>query len=87
MKLYLKEINHRGGISGTPFDIILAGDLTIGSIYDCELCPTIYDPHTLQPVPPSYIVKCNDGKYRKVDSSFFLTLEEMRNEKLNNLGI
>lgn len=87
MKLYLKEINHSGGISGTPFDIILAGCLTIGNIYDGELCPVIYDPHTYQPVPPSYIIKCNDGKYRKVDASFFLTLEEMRDNKLDELGI
>jgi hypothetical protein len=85
IKLYLKEIPHRCGI-------ILDAYLNIGNIYEGELCPVIYDPYksspgNLQPVPPSYIIKCNDGKLRKVDASFFLTSEEMRNEKLNELGI
>ena len=41
--------------------------LTANNWYDGELTPTIYDPQTLQPAKPSYIVKCNDGKFRKVD--------------------
>jgi hypothetical protein len=59
--------------------------LTPGKIYDGELTPVIYDPQTLQPVPPSYVVICDDGKMRKVDSSFFITLEQLREEKLNQL--
>ena len=80
VKLYLKEIPHRYGI-------ILDAYLNIGNIYEGQLCPTTYDPYTLQPAPPSYVIKCNDGKYRKVDSNFLITFEEMRNEKLNDLGI
>jgi len=85
MKLYLKEISHRGGI-GT-FDIILDNYLTIGNIYDCELCPKMYDPYTYEQVQPYYIVKCDDDKYRKIDVHFFTTLEEMRDNKLDELGI
>ena len=80
VKLYLKEIPHRYGI-------ILDDYLNIGNIYEGELCPTIYDPHTLKPASPAYVIKCNDGKWRKVDSSFFKTFEEMREDKLNELGI
>ena len=78
---------NRGGISGTPFDIILDDYLKIGNVYEGQLCPTMCDPYTLQPVSPSYIIKCNDGKWRKVDASFFLTLEEIRDNKLSELGI
>jgi hypothetical protein len=85
IKLYLKEIPHSYGI-------ILDAYLNIGNVYEGELCPVIYDPYksspgNLQPVPPSYVIKCDDGKWRKVDASFFITFEEMRNEKLNDLGI
>jgi hypothetical protein len=80
VKLYLKEIPHRYGI-------ILDAYLNIGNIYEGQLCPTTYDPNTLQPGPPAYILKCNDGKWRKVDANFLITFEEMRNEKLNDLGI
>ena len=47
----------------------------------------MYDPNTYLPVPPSYIVICNDGKLRKFDSEFFITQEELRNKKLAELGI
>jgi len=80
VKLYLKEIPHRYGI-------ILDDYLKIGNIYDGELCPTTYDPYTLKPASPAYVIKCDDGKRRKVDASFFITFEEIRNEKLNELGI
>ncbi len=56
-----------------------------GGVYDGELCPITYDPYTLQPLPKSYIIKCDDGKYRKFEKSYFLPLEEMRNNKLNDL--
>jgi hypothetical protein len=59
--------------------------ITPGRIYDGELTPVIYDPQTLQPVPPSYVVICDDGKMRKVDASFFITLEQLREEKLNKI--
>lgn len=59
--------------------------LTSGKIYDGELTPVSYDPQTLQPAPPSYVVICDDGKMRKVDASFFITLEQLREEKLNKI--
>jgi hypothetical protein len=69
--------------------------LTINKWYEGNLTPllrsalnrTIYDPQTLQPVPPSYIVRCNDGKYRKVYAEYFLTIEDWREKKLKELGI
>ena len=61
--------------------------LTINKWYEGDLTPTIYDPQTLQPVPPSYIVRCNDGKYRKVYAEYFLTIEDWREKKLKELEI
>jgi hypothetical protein len=61
--------------------------LTVGKCYDGDLVPTIYDPQTLQPAPASYIVKCDDGYNRKVDALYFITLEEWRQKKLEEIGI
>jgi hypothetical protein len=47
--------------------------LPVNSWYEGELTPTTYNPQTLQEAPPAYIVKCNDGKFRKVDGE---TLQE-----------
>ena len=66
--------------------------ITSGQIYDVEEGPTIYDsdfkPHR------SFITKCDDGKYRKVNdysaslnTSQFQDLQEVREKKLNELGI
>ena len=59
--------------------------LPVNNSYEGELTPTIYNPQTLQPAPPSYIVKCNDGKFRKVDGEYFLTEEEWRERQLNQI--
>ena len=61
--------------------------LTLNHCYEGDLTPTIYNPQTLQPAPPYYVVKCNDDKFRKVDGEYFITLEEFRDKKLNELGI
>jgi hypothetical protein len=69
--------------------------LTINKWYEGYLTPllrsalnrTIYDPQTLQLVPPSYIVRCNDGKYRNFVAEYFLTIEDWREKKLKELGI
>ena len=58
-----------------------------GNWYECELTPTIYDPNTLKPVDPYYIVTCEDGMYRKYKADNFITLTELRDEKLQQLGI
>jgi hypothetical protein len=66
--------------------------ITAGQIYDIEAGPTIYDsdfkPHR------SFITKCDDGKYRKVNDysaslniNQFRDLQEVREKKLNELGI
>ena len=66
---------------GYPPDVYLE----IGKIYEGDLTPTIYDPQTLKPSEPFYIVKCDDGKYRKFMAEYFLTLEEWRELQLNKI--
>ncbi len=61
--------------------------LIMGKIYECELTPTIYDPMTFEPTPPSYVVKCEDGKFRKYDAEHFKDIQEVREDKLKELGI
>ena len=61
--------------------------LIIGKMYECELTPTIYDPNTYKPVKPSYIVTCEDGKFRKYNTDYFKNITELRDEKLKQLGI
>ena len=58
-----------------------------GKMYECELTPTIYDPNTLQPTEPFYIVRCEDGKFRKYAAEHFRDIVEWREEKLKELGI
>lgn len=58
---------------------------TVGEIYEGDLCPVEYDPQTLQPVPPSYVVRCNDGKFRKVGGEYFITLDKWREEQINKI--
>ena len=59
--------------------------LPVNNWYEGELTPTIYNPQTLQPAPPSYIVQCSDGKFRKVGGEYFLTKEEWREKQLNQI--
>jgi hypothetical protein len=61
--------------------------LKVGSMYECELTPTIYDPVTLNPDKPSYVVACEDGKFRKYYAEHFKDIQEVREEKLKELGI
>ena len=61
--------------------------LKVGSMYECELTPTLYDPTTFEPAAPSYIVTCEDGKFRKYDLEHFRDIVEIREEKLKELGI
>ena len=59
--------------------------LTKGKIYKGDLIPTMYDPQTLEPAEPSYIIKCDDGKFRKFFASLFITIEEWRESQLNKI--
>lgn len=58
-----------------------------GNMYECELTPTMYDPNTYQPTGPFYIVRCEDGKFRKYAAEHFRDIVEIREEKLKELGI
>lgn len=58
-----------------------------GNMYECELTPTLYDPNTYKPVKPHYIVRCEDGKFRKYATEHFRDIVECREEKLKELGI
>lgn len=58
-----------------------------GKMYECELTPTMYDPNTFQPAAASYIVTCEDGKFRKYDVEHFRDIVEVRVDKLKELGI
>ena len=51
----------------------------------CDLTPTMYDPNTYQPVEPSYIVKCDDNKLRKVEAKYFITLEDWRSRQIGKI--
>ena len=59
--------------------------LPVNNWYEGELTPTIYDPQTLQPASPHYIVKCSDGKFRKAGAEYFLTEQEWRERQLNKI--
>jgi hypothetical protein len=65
----------------------IISELTPNKIYDVELTPKIYDPKTLKESQLFYIVKCDDGSYRKIGIHMFKTLDEVREEKLKQLGI
>lgn len=58
-----------------------------GNMYECELTLTTYDPNNFQPAKPSYIVRCEDGKFRKYYTEHFRDIVELREEKLKELGI
>ena len=79
MKIYLIKL--------PPFGYNSPELFTINKWYDGDLTPTMYDPQTLQPAIPSYIVKCNNNKWIKVDTKYFITQEEWREKKLKELGI
>ena len=65
--------------------------LTIGNSYEGDLTPTIYDVETLDVVDPSYVIKCDDGRFRKFDAEYFITEQEWkkmnRDNKLKELRI
>ena len=81
IKLYLKDNLDQM----TNMDAILPSIfLTPGIPYNTTV---IYDPKTLQPSDPFYIITCDDGKKRKVSSKWFISQSDWRELKLNELGI
>jgi hypothetical protein len=79
MKIYLKELPpyYRG--------LCITKKLTPGKWYNGELTHTMYDPQTFQKIDPCYVVVCDDDKLRKVDAKWFITLEDWRENKINNV--
>ena len=59
--------------------------LTIGKIYDVLLLSIDENPSS--PVSIHYSICCDDGINRNFHKSRFITLEEWRERKLNELGI
>jgi hypothetical protein len=59
--------------------------ITEGNTYKAQLTPTIYDPHTFQPVEKHVIVQCDDGHYRKFPLRLFIEVSEWRQQQLNKL--
>jgi hypothetical protein len=59
--------------------------LPVNNWYEGVLTPIMYDPQTLQQTSPAYIIKCNDGKFRKAGAEYFLTIEEWRQRQLDKI--
>ena len=51
---------------------------------DEEYCARLEE---MNKMSPSYVVKCDDDFIRKVDAEYFITKEEWRERRLNELGI
>lgn len=64
-----------------------------GKMYECELthqywkAGMVYDPTTFELAAPSYIVSCEDGRFRKYNAEYFVDISEVREDKLKELGI
>ena len=76
--------------------------ITAGHIYDVEEGPITYDAMTFEPVKTNIIMACDDGYSRKLNIRFsrnasdenvglnlnnFIDIQEVRQNKLNQLGI
>lgn len=59
--------------------------VTENKLYDVEIA-TQYDCITYEPFE-SFIVRCDDGKMRKMDPDWFIKLHELRDRKLNELKL
>lgn len=58
-----------------------------GGIYHGDFTPQMWDPHTYTKIEPYLVVRCDDGKLRKLAKRHFISLEELRDWKLGDLGI
>ena len=68
--------------------------ITAGHIYDVEEGPITYDAMTFEPVKTNIIMACDDGYSRKLNDrsvglnlNNFIDIQEVRQNKLNQLGI
>jgi len=55
--------------------------LPVNNWYDPQTLQEALGPHTYM----AYVVKCNDGKFRKAVAEHFLTEEEWRERQLNQI--
>lgn len=55
------------------------------SIYEGSLTPQTYDPETMLPLPENYIITCNDGHARIISKKHFITLQEWREQQINEI--
>lgn len=58
--------------------------LTPNKIYDCEYTPKMYDPQSFH-VYIGLIVRCDDDKYRKFETYDFISVDEMRDQKISKI--
>lgn len=68
--------------------------ITAGHIYDVEEGPTVVDTVTFESVKTNIIMACDDGYSRKLNDrsvglnlNNFIDIQEVRQNKLNQLGI
>ena len=55
------------------------------SIYEGDLTPTIYDKKSFEPLPKKYYIICNDGFGRVLEAEHFITLQEWREQQINEI--
>lgn len=53
-------------------------------IYDAKETPAMIDPNTYNPVT-KYLIRCEDNNIRAFASELFISIEEFRDNKLNEL--
>ena len=71
-------------ITGTSPEGSLSNMLIKGNMYECWPIPSY---HFGGKIKGQYVVICEDGRYRRYDTDFFYTIEEMREVKLRGIGI
>jgi hypothetical protein len=62
-----------------PNNILKDYHLSNDKVYKCEFKKTKYQDW--------YVIKCDDGLTREFATFHFLTIDEMRDERLDDLGI
>jgi hypothetical protein len=69
-----------------PYSEMLESSKNSKRIFE-QAMAVAYDPVTFKEVDKSYIIKCLDNKWRKVYAHNFITIEDLREFKLKELGI
>jgi hypothetical protein len=62
--------------------------VTAGHIYDIEKGPITYHPITFESIQSHVIMSCDDGNFRQLKNiNNFVDIQQVREQKLNQLGI